>query len=325
MDTHTLTYWLRQLPNTQILWTAASAAEALNQYQHQRPELILLDVILPDRDVIELMRDLTQCQPCPIVLASRLLTQHTDKVFSAMSAGALDAIALPSGIIDTAADLFLNKLSTITHLIQHRQHQTHATAPKTKLVAQQDTLIAIGASTGGPNAVAQVLKDLKGCQAAVVVIQHVGTEFSQGLAQWLHNHSPLPVRLAANGDMLRSGEVLLGAGHLHLVLTAGLTLHYTEEPKSQIYRPSVDVFFHSIAQHWKGPLIGVLLTGIGRDGALGLQTLRQKGCHTIAQDQSSSVVYGMPKAASQLGAAECILPLTTIGHKLLQWVGTPHV
>lgn len=325
MDIYTMTYWLRQLPAIQVLWTASTATEALQHYQQRRPHLVLLDIILPDRNIIELMQDMIRCQPCAIALASRLLNKHMDTVFAAMSAGAMDAMNLPISIIDPSATLFLNKLATLTRMIESRLPTPPLeTAPLQKTVTWQDTLIAIGASTGGPNAVAQVLKDLQHCAAAIVVIQHIGTEFAGGLAEWLHQQSALPVRLAVNGDILRTGEVLLGAGHLHLVMTPGLTLHYTQEPETQIYRPSVDVFFQSVAQHWPGPLIGVLLTGIGRDGAIGLQTLRQKGCHTIAQDQRSSVVYGMPKAASQLGAAEYILPLAEIGHKLLQWTKTPY-
>jgi two-component system response regulator WspF len=160
--------------------------------------------------------------------------------------------------------------------------------------------------------------------AAVVIVQHVDERFAAGLADWLSGQCALPVRVAKEGERPAAGSVLLAGTNDHLRFISSDRVGYTREPQDQSYRPSVDVFFASIAAHWPGEVVGVLLTGMGRDGAQGLKTLRDKGHYTIAQDQATSTVYGMPKAAATLGAAVDILPLEgiaaalvdTLSHKL---------
>ena len=152
--------------------------------------------------------------------------------------------------------------------------------------------------------------------AAIVIVQHVDAQFTQGLADWLAQHSRLPVRLVCEGDAPVAGAVLIANTADHLVFLNAKTLGYTAEPVEAVYRPSVDVFFQSVAKHWPGKVTGVLLTGMGRDGAKGLKALRDEGHHTIAQDRATSVVYGMPKAAAALEAAVEILPLPQIGAAL---------
>jgi two-component system, chemotaxis family, response regulator WspF len=184
---------------------------------------------------------------------------------------------------------------------------------------RQDWLVAIGASAGGPSALAVVLKGLpEDFSAAIVIIQHVDVQFAQGMAEWLSQHSALPVRVAAEDDRPVRGTVLIAGTQDHLQMKAADRLGYTRDPLDYVYRPSVDVFFESVNRHWRGGAIGVLLTGMGRDGANGLKVLRDKGHHTIAQDEASSVVYGMPKAAARLAAAVDILPMADIAPRLLE-------
>jgi chemotaxis response regulator CheB len=152
--------------------------------------------------------------------------------------------------------------------------------------------------------------------AAIVVVQHVDEQFAEGLATWLRDHTPLSVRLAEEGDRLLAGTVFLAAKENHLVLVSPTHLGYTHQPSECSYRPSVDVFFRSVIKHWRGTVVGVLLTGMGRDGAEGLKALRESGHHTIAQDQATSAVYGMPKAAAELNAASQILALDKIAPHL---------
>jgi two-component system response regulator WspF len=180
-------------------------------------------------------------------------------------------------------------------------------------------LVAIGASAGGPAAVAAVLGGLPGnFPAAVVLVQHVDEKFVPGLANWLGQHTQLPVRPAREGDSPELGTVLIAATSDHLVFKSATELGYTSEPRNYPYRPSVDVFFESAAMRWRGELFGVLLTGMGRDGARGLKTLRDGRHLTIAQDQATSAVYGMPKAAAAIGAAAHILPLNAIAKRLIE-------
>ena len=183
------------------------------------------------------------------------------------------------------------------------------------------TLIAIGASAGGPSALATLLGGLpRNFPAAVVVIQHVDAHMAPAMAAWLDGHSTLAVRTAAEGDRPAVGTVLLAASADHLVLKAPARVGYSAEPRDYVYRPSVDAFFQSAQRWWRGDVIGVLLTGMGRDGASGLKALRDQGRHTIAQDEESSAVYGMPKAAARLDAAVDILPLARIAPRLVTLV-----
>ena len=186
--------------------------------------------------------------------------------------------------------------------------------------------MAIGASTGGPAALACVLSGLPAhFPAALVIIQHVDVQFAAGLADWLQAQTALPVRLAQEGCRLQAGTVWLAGTNDHLVFTPQHTLSYVAEPREYPYRPSVDVFFKSLINngptHWPAKAAGVVLTGMGRDGAEGLAALRRAGWHTMAQDQASSVIYGMPKAAAEVGAAMQILALEAMASTLVQLFG----
>jgi two-component system response regulator WspF len=179
-------------------------------------------------------------------------------------------------------------------------------------------LIAIGSSAGGPAALATILSGLpEDFAATIVVVQHIDENFAQGMAEWLSQQSRLPVRIIKNGDAPTSGIVHVAATNEHLIFTKALLLAYTPIPEALFYRPSIDVFFESVNRLWPATVVGVLLTGMGRDGARGLKALRDSGRHTIAQDEASSIVYGMPKAAAILQAATDILPLEHIAHKLV--------
>lgn len=178
-------------------------------------------------------------------------------------------------------------------------------------------LVVIGASAGGPAALTRILCDLAApFPASIIIIQHVGAQFAEDMAQWLGHQSAIPVEIAKEGDWPSPGTALLAGRDDHLVFKSSFRVGYTAEPSETNYCPSVDVFFDSVVKYWRGDVIGVLLTGMGADGAEGLRRLRVRGATTIAQDQSSSVVYGMPKAAAELKAATEILPLSSIGHRL---------
>lgn len=174
-------------------------------------------------------------------------------------------------------------------------------------------ILAIGASTGGPKALADILLALPAdFPAAVVVVQHMDPAFNAGLNTWLKGQSVLPLTVARHGERLQAGRVYVAIGGDHMVISADGLLHYTAEPSDAPFRPSVDALFESLANQKLCSGVAVLLTGMGRDGAHGLLALRQAGWNTIAQDASTSAVYGMPKAAMELGAAEMMLPLQNI-------------
>jgi two-component system response regulator WspF len=306
-----------------IAWIARDGAEAVERCTRDRPDLILMDLIMPRMDGVEATRRIMAKTPCAIVVVTANVNDNASQVFEAMGGGALDAVNTPvladPGNLD-GAEALLKKIETIRRLIgpggtrNAEIAAVHDIRPKE---ARHDRLVAIGASAGGPNALVKLLAALPGeFPAAIVVVQHVDEHFAAGLAAWLRSHTALRVRLAEEGDRPTAGTVFLAAKEDHLVLASPTQLGYTRQPVDSSYRPSVDVFFKSVIEHWRGAVFGVLLTGMGRDGAEGLKALRERGHHTIAQDRATSAVYGMPKAAAELDAATEILALDKIAPHL---------
>jgi two-component system, chemotaxis family, response regulator WspF len=240
-----------------------------------------------------------------------------------MGAGALDVVKAPDfgdqGELRGAEPL-LAKLRTAGRLLGHASGELPATSARS-IAPPLPPLVAIGASTGGPQAILTVLSALpKPFAGAIVIVQHVDGEFSAGLASWLTETSGVRVELARPGSVPTAGLALLAGTEEHLIMGAGGSLRYTPTPRELPYRPSVDVLFGSLVQHWKTPGVAVLLTGMGRDGAQGLKKLRQAGWLTLAQDEATSVVYGMPKAAAQLDAASRVLAIGDIGNEVASFV-----
>jgi two-component system response regulator WspF len=309
-------------PEHRVVWVAGNGADAVDRCAQQQPDLVLMDLLMPVMDGVQATREIMSSTPCAILVVTASVDANSARVFEAMGYGALDAVSTPVlGVGDlhaTAAPL-LTKIDTISKLIGEETRPStlasHATRPGS--VSSRPALIAIGASAGGPAALATVLANLPtDFPAAVVIVQHVDKEFAAGMALWLDQHSALPVRVAEEGDRPLAGAVLLAGTNGHLRFKTSERLGYTREPLDQVYRPSVNVFFESASALWTGDLVGVLLTGMGRDGASGLKALRDKGHHTIAQDQATCAVYGMPKAAAALNAAVEILPIERVAPAL---------
>jgi chemotaxis response regulator CheB len=300
---------LQESGEHEVLWTAQRAASALGQLKDRVPELLLLDAATSDPSCVEMTRQVVLSKTCAVLLlADRPQTQMT-RIYEAMGHGALDVVACPLGPDGKLASCALvrAKVRTLAKVL------ALSAPPPRRTRSKHAALVAIGASTGGPQALFRILSELPAeLSPAIVVVQHVDSEFSVGLSQWLQEATRLRVSLATTGVAPRAGEVLLATSEEHLVMTAAGTLAYTEEPRHSPYRPSIDVLFNSLAEHYATPAIAVLLTGMGRDGAIGLKSLREAGWHTIAQDEASSVVFGMPKAAIELGAAERVLSLDSM-------------
>lgn len=311
-------------PEHRIAWVAGNGAEAVQNCEVDLPDLLLMDLLMPVMDGVEATRRIMAQSPCAILIVSVDIEQHVHRVFEAMGYGALDAVNTPSLSGDRAADAatLLRKIQNIGWLIGQsttRKRTVSAQAPGAPAARR---LVAIGASAGGPAALASLLKQLPGeFNAAVMLVQHVDAVFAAGMADWLAGESSLPVRLARDGEQPQPGVVLLAGTNNHMRLQRNGELTYTEEPRSHVYRPSIDVFFDSVVEHWTGDAIGVLLTGMGRDGALGLKNMRARGFLTIAQNQASCAVYGMPKAAAELDAAKEILALERIAPRIVELFG----
>jgi two-component system, chemotaxis family, response regulator WspF len=298
-----------------VVWIARDGAEAVTLSERDLPDLVLMDLIMPYMDGVEATRRIMNHTPCPILIVTASVGGNAAMVFEALGAGALDAIETPVIGSEKIGQALLMKIKSIERQSTAQEHFTDDILPKAESAANQ--LILIGASAGGPAALVEVLSALpQNFPPAIVIVQHIDEQFAPGLVEWLNGHSQLPVRLAREGDSLSSGTVLVAGSADHLVFKDSHRLGYTAEPEGNPYHPSVDVFFWSAARFFRGPMIGVLLTGMGRDGARGLKTLRDGGHPTIAQDQRTSAVYGMPKAAAAIDAASEILPLEKIGPRL---------
>jgi two-component system response regulator WspF len=282
-----------------------------------------MDLIMPVMDGVQATCVIMRDTPCAILVVTATVSGNASRVFEAMGCGALDAVCTPvfrgTGEIEGGAEL-LGKIATVKKLIGNGESRTGAPSPGGH-GPQLFPLVAIGSSTGGPRAVAAILAALpREFDAAVIVVQHVDARFAEGFADWLRAGSSLPVITVREGMSPEPGAVYVAATNDHLVVGGDRAFHYTPEPVNNPYRPSVDTLMFSLERHWPERGVAALLTGIGRDGARGLLTLRRAGWHTIAQDERTSVIYGMPKAAAELGAAAAILPLDEIPEAIVSRV-----
>ncbi|HEB57055.1 MAG TPA: chemotaxis response regulator protein-glutamate methylesterase [Gammaproteobacteria bacterium] len=314
---------ITSVPEYQLAWVAYDGAEAVKQCRRERPDVILMDLIMPLMDGVEATRQIMASSPCAILVVTSTVSGHASKVFEAMGAGAMDAVNTPVlGVSGSGEgrEALLRKLRTFGRLIAGNDAPVSmfAAADQPESVVMPPLLV-IGASTGGPAALAAILGRLpQDFSAAVVIVQHVDEQFTDSFADWLNLQSSLPVRRAKQGDYPQTGQVLIAGGQNHLILRKSGCLDYVSEPQDYPYRPSVTVFFESAARCWPTDVTGILLTGMGRDGAQGLLALRKNGFHTIAQDEASCSVYGMPRAAVKLAAAVEILSLEQIAATLVK-------
>jgi two-component system response regulator WspF len=241
-----------------------------------------------------------------------------------MGHGALDAVDTPilgpAGEVSGAGAL-AEKIGTIAKLVGSSGEPRRTARPATTSTPLR--LLVIGASTGGPKAISDLLLPLpRDWNVATLIVQHVDVAFSQGLAMWLGERTGRTVRVIEHGQHPQAGDVLLAGTNDHVVLTPARTLEYREEPRDVFFRPSVDVFFESVAEHWPQTGAALLLTGMGKDGARGLLKLRSRGWHTIAQDQATSVVWSMPKAGIDAGAACEVLPVAQMPRAVTARLGS---
>ncbi|MBI2393392.1 MAG: chemotaxis-specific protein-glutamate methyltransferase CheB [Deltaproteobacteria bacterium] len=283
------------------------------------PDVVTLDMMMPRVDGLEATKRIMATCPTPIVIVSSRSQSEMRGALDALSAGAVDALDKPSSD-DRAWD---SRLRAVVRLIaglkvirRPRALQDLGPAPRDRREVEARDVVAIGASTGGPAAIAEILHALPASlNATVLVVVHIGPQFAPLLAEWLGHQTSIPVRVARDGERLSTSparaEILLAPAEAHLTVRDGALAH-DFGPEQHRCRPSVDVLFHSVAEALGPRAIGCLLTGMGRDGAQGLSAIRAAGGATIVQDEATSVVFGMPRAAIELGAADDVLPLLAI-------------
>ena len=310
-------------PGYEIAWVAVNGLEAVEKCAVDPPDLILMDLIMPVMDGVRATDLIMKRTPCAVLVVTATVAGNAGLVFEAMGCGALDAVATPvfgeGGRLEGAAEL-LRKIATIAKLLGRDEplSSVRPDRPAGESPGRLCGMVAIGTSTGGPRALAAILQELPaGLAAAVAIVQHVDLQFVYGLVDWLAGQSTLPVKLAEEAERPEPGRVYIAGTNDHLVLGPDQAFHYTAEPRDYPFRPSVDAFFGSLASGWPQPGVAVLLTGMGRDGARGLLNLRRSGWRTLVQDEATSVVYGMPRAAVEIGAAAEVLPLGRIAGRIV--------
>jgi two-component system chemotaxis response regulator CheB len=317
----------------EVVGEARTGRDAIALVERLRPSAVVLDLELPGMAAIEIIERIMAIRPTPILVCST--EGDAERAAAALAAGAIDVVARPSA---RGADRssyaealrrgvrVASRVKVITHprgRLNTRSSSTPASStpggwPIRRAAEGTIDLIAIGASTGGPQALAHLLGALPAdFGPAVVVVQHMADGFIEGLANWLGELCALPVGVATSGARLLAGTVMIAPSARNLIVNDHLRVSIEEPPASQFHVPGVDVTFESVARAVGPRAVGVLLTGMGRDGAVGLKAMRDAGAITIGQDEDSSAVWGMPAAAAACGAVQRQLPLTEIAGELV--------
>lgn len=319
-------------PSCELVGEASDGKQAIELCQVLRPDVISLDMMLPVMSGMAVTEFIMAYVPTPILVVSASINRgELFKTYEALAAGAVDAVEKPRADEDNAAWCarylsalrLVARVRVLTHLRGRLQAQEVRPALRGEApsAATRPQVVAIGASTGGPRAVVQVLHGIpSGLAVPLLLVVHIGEPFGASFADWLDGQTRHRVRLARDGEMLDAGGVRVAPPGRHLRLRAG-RLRLDDGPERHSCRPSVDVLFESLAQECGAACAAALLTGMGADGALGLAAIRSVGGYTIAQDEASSVVYGMPREAARLDAARRILPLEAIGPALAALAG----
>lgn len=308
-------------PSIQVVGAAKDPFEARDAILKYHPDVMTLDVELPRMNGIEFLRKLIPQYPLPVVVISSL----SDKVFDAMNAGAVDFVAKPAVSERRQLESFIRNELLVkikiasTAKISRIKQQVKAQEPEKFTAHEKNLVIAIGASTGGTEAIFAVMKDYGADLPGIVVVQHMPPGFTEMYAKRLDNQCRVRVKEARTGDRVLPGTVLIAPGgdkHMHLVKVNGMyQVEVKAGPKVNGHCPSVDVLFESVAKVAGPNALGIILTGMGGDGAKGLLAMRKAGARTIGQDESTCVVYGMPKVAYDLGAVEFQEKLSNIAKK----------
>lgn len=316
-----LTHIINHSGDMIVVGEADDGEKAISLTQQLEPDVLLMDIMMPRMNGLEATRHIMQQTPVPIVLISASFeSQETEIAFQAMSVGALTVLKKPQGLNPADVNHIRNTVRAMADVkvIHHYDRQSNGkieyptSEPYQKPQARPE-IVAIASSTGGPAALNEILQNIPAnFPVPIVIVQHISADFVVSLAEWLHIATELSIETAQSGVYPKAGHIYLAPGDKHLSLAVNGCFKTSQESGVWRYMPSCDVFLHSVAQIYGNRAIGVVLTGMGDDGADGLRALYEAGSTTIAQDQATSVVYGMPREAMLRGSAQHILPLDDI-------------
>ncbi len=318
-------------PRIDVVGVAEDAYGARDKIVQLRPQVMTLDVEMPRMDGIAFLRRLMPQYPLPVIMVSAMNAASQELALEALEAGALDIVAKPIGGGDAEQEAMLRELRTkikiaSTANVSHWRHSpaTVSAGARPNRAHAATRILAIGASTGGTEAIRRIMEAMPADGPAVVIVQHMPAGFTAKFAERLDQICPMRVKEAAHGDCLTEGLALVAPGERQLrIVRLGNTFHADVRPEGPVsgHCPSVDAMLFSLAQHVGCRVVAAILTGMGKDGAAGLQAVRQAGGRTLAQDEATSVVFGMPGEAWRSGAAEMLVPLDEIADRLLDLLG----
>ncbi|WP_294217560.1 chemotaxis response regulator protein-glutamate methylesterase [uncultured Sphingomonas sp.] len=335
-----MTAILGEDPDIQVIAAAADPFAAARYIQEEVPDVITLDVEMPRMDGVTFLRKLMSQRPIPVVMCSSLVEEGSETLLQALEAGAVDVILKPRmGVAEHLNEAKLMIRETVKGAAKARlgaRRQVRAASPAQKLTADAvlppptgramsrttEMVVCIGASTGGTEALREVLEALPANSPGIVIVQHMPESFTRAFAKRLNGLCQVDVKEAEDGDTVMRGHVLIAPGGLRHTLLERQGARYVvsvkEGPLVSRHRPSVDVLFRSAARNAGSNAVGIIMTGMGDDGARGLLEMKQAGARTFAQDEATSVVFGMPKEAIARHAADKVIPLGNIARELLQ-------
>jgi two-component system chemotaxis response regulator CheB len=323
----TLEAELSKDPNIKVVGTAPDPYVARDKIISLKPDVITLDIEMPRMDGLTFLRKLMKHHPIPVIIVSSLSTQGSEIALEAIQAGAVEVMAKPGAAykvgdmsvmlrdkIKSAASVNISKITDI----QSQQPLT----PVSNLSLSKTTnkIVILGASTGGTQAIETLIKMLPNNSPGILIVQHMPAGFTNAFAQRLNTLTNLDVKEAESGDTVSNGKVLIAPGNKHMVVNRSGAQYFVEVKDGPLvghHRPSVDVLFQSAAMNVGKNAIGVMLTGMGSDGSKSMLKMKEAGAINIAQDESTCVVYGMPKSAVEIGAVDHVLPLRDIAAKII--------
>ena len=315
---------LSSINDVELLGEASNPIDALNVFKKVGlPDLFILDIEMPKMDGLTFLKKINDQRPTPVIICSSLVASNSNAMIDAMRLGAIDIIKKPKlttpQFFEEYAYELQQKIKAISHAkIHYKKHTISPKKRKQGLISNiaSTKLVAIGSSTGGIQVLEEILTHLKAAHVAVVIIQHIPSGFSSSLATRLNEITPhTQVKEIEDGDILLNGHIYIAPGGLHVEIEKKSLKYYLRLKnfeKVNSHRPSVDVFFNSVAKVCKANATGIILTGMGSDGALGLKNMRNAGAETFAQNEKTSTVFGMPKVALEMGGAKEALSIYEI-------------
>jgi two-component system chemotaxis response regulator CheB len=322
-------------PDMTVVATAPDPLVARDLIKQHNPDVLTLDVEMPRMDGLDFLEKLMRLRPMPVVMVSSLTERGNEITLRALELGAVDFVTKPKvgirdGMLDysekladkvrAAARARVRQAAPAQHAATHAAPVAAAAPLFNNPLLSTEKLIIVGASTGGTEAIREVLVPLPPDAPAVLIAQHMPPGFTKSFAQRLNGLCRITVKEAEHGERVLPGHAYIAPGHAHLLLArsgANYIAHLSDEPPVNRHRPSVDVLFRSAAQHAGKNAVGVILTGMGRDGAAGLLDMKKAGAYTLAQDEASCIVFGMPREAIALGAADEIASLPEMSRRVM--------